>query len=155
MLQDLLRSCRKDVKLIQVECSLTCPRQHCVFLRRLSGEGKISQWFNLPGAPWVSIGARSDFVLLLKDTILVVLISFSFLFFFLRFCLFIFREGKKRRKRGREIAMCSCLSPTPYWGPGPQPRHVSWLGMEPVTLWFTGWHSLHWTTPAKGLISFS
>ena len=27
--------------------------------------------------------------------------------------------------------MYSCLSHTPYWGPGPQPRHVPWLGIEP------------------------
>ena len=34
--------------------------------------------------------------------------------------------------------MCGCLSHTPYWGPGPQPRHVLWLGIEPPILWFTG-----------------
>ena len=40
--------------------------------------------------------------------------------------LFVFREGK----RGRETSMferyinCGCLSHTPSWGPGPQPRHV-------------------------------
>ena len=33
--------------------------------------------------------------------------------------------------------MCGCLSHTPYWGPGPQPRHVPQLGIEPATLWFT------------------
>ena len=38
--------------------------------------------------------------------------------------LFIFKEGKGGRKRGRETSMCGCLSRTPYWGPGPQPRHV-------------------------------
>ena len=27
--------------------------------------------------------------------------------------------------------MCGCLSHTPYWGPGLQPRHVPWLGIEP------------------------
>ena len=31
----------------------------------------------------------------------------------------------------------SGLSCGPHWGPGPQPRHVPWLGSEPVTLWFT------------------
>ena len=36
--------------------------------------------------------------------------------------------------------MCVCLSYTLYWGPGPQPRHVPWLGIEPATLWFAGWH---------------
>ena len=37
--------------------------------------------------------------------------------------------------------MCSCLLLTPSWGPGLRPRHVSWLGIEPSTLWFTGRHS--------------
>ena len=32
--------------------------------------------------------------------------------------------------------MCGCLSHGPHCGPGPQPRHVPWLGIEPVTLWF-------------------
>ena len=42
--------------------------------------------------------------------------------------------------------MCGCLSHDPYWGPGVQPRHVPWLGIEPVTLGFAGWHSIHWAT---------
>ena len=45
--------------------------------------------------------------------------------------------------------MCDCLSFAPYWGPGPQPRHVPWLGIEPVTLWFPGQHSIYWATPAR------
>ena len=58
--------------------------------------------------------------------------------FFLKILFICFqREGKRRRKRGRETSICGCLSHTPYWGPGLQPRHVPWLGIEPVTLWFT------------------
>ena len=34
----------------------------------------------------------------------------------------------------------------PNWEPGLQPRHRPWLGIEPVTLWFTGRHSIHWAT---------
>ena len=59
-------------------------------------------------------------------------------FFLLRFYLFIFREGKRGRKRGRETSMCGCLLHAPYWGPGLQPRHVLWLGIEQATLWFAG-----------------
>ena len=33
--------------------------------------------------------------------------------------------------------MCGCLSHGPHWGPGLQPRHVPWLGIKQVTLWFT------------------
>ena len=45
--------------------------------------------------------------------------------------------------------MCGCLSCIPSWGPGPQPKLVSWLGIKLETLWFTGQHSIHWVTPAR------
>ena len=46
-------------------------------------------------------------------------------FFFLRFYLFIFRERDREGERERQKhQMCGCLSSTPHWGPGPQPRHV-------------------------------
>ena len=45
--------------------------------------------------------------------------------------------------------MCGCLLHAPYWGPGPQPRHVPWLGIKPATLWFAGWCSIHWAIPAR------
>ena len=32
--------------------------------------------------------------------------------------------------------MWGSLLCSPYWGPGLQPRHVPWLGIEPATLWF-------------------
>ena len=44
--------------------------------------------------------------------------------------------------------MCGCLSRAPYWGPGLQPRHVPWLGIDLATLWFAGRCSIHWATPA-------
>ena len=44
-----------------------------------------------------------------------------------------------------------CLLHTPSWGPGPQPRHVPWPGIEPVTFRFTGQHSIHWATPARAI----
>ena len=68
----------------------------------------------------------------------------AILFFFKNF-IYLFLE----RKRGRETLMCGCLSGTPYWGPVPQPRHVPRLGIELATLWFAGWHSIHWATPAR------
>ena len=45
--------------------------------------------------------------------------------------------------------MCCCLWCATNWGPGLQPRLVPWLGIKPVTLWFTGWNSVHWATPAR------
>ena len=63
--------------------------------------------------------------------------------------MYLFLEGKGERKRRRETSMSGCLSCTPSWGPGLQLRHVPWLGIEPVTLWFTGLYSIHWVTPAR------
>ena len=40
------------------------------------------------------------------------------------------------------------LPPT-FPQPGPQPRHVPWLGIEPANLWFAGPRSIHWATPAR------
>ena len=45
--------------------------------------------------------------------------------------------------------MCGCLSHTPHWRLGPQPRHVPSPGIKPVTLWFASQHSTHWATPAR------
>ena len=49
--------------------------------------------------------------------------------------------------------MCGCLSHAPFWGLdlALQPRHVPWLGNEPVPLWFTGQRSIHWVTPARAI----
>ena len=69
--------------------------------------------------------------------------------FFKRVYLFIFRERGREGERGRETSVCGCLSRTPYWGPGLQPRHVPWLGIKPMTLCFTGPFSIHWATPAR------
>ena len=75
-------------------------------------------------------------------------------FFFKRFYLFIFREGKGGRKWGRGTSMCGCLLRAPYWGHDLQPRHVLWLGIKRETLWFAGWHSAHWATPARAIFNF-
>ena len=54
---------------------------------------------------------------------------------FLKDFIYLFLERGEGRERGRETSMCGCLSRAPYWGPGPQPRHVPWLGIYPATLW--------------------
>ena len=47
-------------------------------------------------------------------------------------------ERKKGRKGEKyqcvRDTLTGCLSHPP--APGQQPRHVSWLGIEPATLWF-------------------
>ena len=67
-----------------------------------------------------------------------------------RFYLFTFREGKGGRKRGRERSTCGCLLSAPYWGHGPQPRRMPWLGIGPAaTLRFAGLNSIHWATQTR------
>ena len=83
-----------------------------------------------------------------------IIVTFHIITFFGKdFYLLIFREEKGGRNRGRETSMCGCLFRAPHWGPGPQPRHVPWLGIEPATLWFTGQHSVHWATSARAMIN--
>ena len=69
--------------------------------------------------------------------------------------LFIFRErereGEKdgeKHRYARDTSM-GCLSHAPNLGPGLQPQHVAWLGIKPVTFWFTGQYSICWATPAR------
>ena len=57
---------------------------------------------------------------------------------FLRFYLLIFREKGRKREREGEKHQCVVASHVPFHrGPGPQPRHVPWLEIEPETcsLW--------------------
>ena len=68
--------------------------------------------------------------------------------------IYLFLERGEGREKERKTSMCGCISWTPYWGPGPQPRHVSWLGIEPVTFLFTGQHSIHRATLARAMCSF-
>ena len=48
----------------------------------------------------------------------------------------------------------SCLLHTPSQGPGLQPRHVPWLGIEPGTFWFMEWCSTHWAAPVGAFRRF-
>ena len=76
------------------------------------------------------------------------------LFHFFKDFIYLFLEIGERKEKERKTSMCGCLSCAPYRGPGPQPRHVPWLGIEPVTLWFTGQHSIHWATLARAVCLF-
>ena len=73
-------------------------------------------------------------------------------FFFLNFIyLFLDRgEGREKEREGN----------INVWLPLTRPviedlaRHVPWRGIELETLWFTGWRSIHWATPARAICNF-
>ena len=66
--------------------------------------------------------------------------------------MYLFLERGRKGERETETLMCGCLLHTHHWVPGPQSRYVPWVGIKPATLWFTGWHSIHWTTPARAQV---
>ena len=72
-------------------------------------------------------------------------------------CLFVcFRWGWRDGERVGEKHQCVVASGMPPTGDlALQPRHVPWLGLEPVTFWFTGQHSIHWATLARAEITHS
>ena len=70
-------------------------------------------------------------------------------FIFFKDFIYLFLERGEGREKERETSMCGCLSHAPCWGPGLQPRHVPWLGIELATLWFIGWHSIYLAAPAR------
>ena len=82
-------------------------------------------------------------------------LSFLFFSFFKRFYSVIFRErgregeGDGEKHRCVEESLIGCLSHAPIQASGPQPRHVSWLGIKAVTFQFAGRHPTHWTTPVR------
>ena len=97
--------------------------------------------------------SASSTLLLIPFKSFFILISVSFIsdWFFLFFnfiYLFLDRGGGMEKERERSINVWLPIMHL-YWGPDLQPRCVPWLGIEPVTLWFTGWHSIHWATPVR------
>ena len=51
------------------------------------------------------------------------------------------RKGRERKSNVREKCQSAVTSMLPNRGQNPQPRHVPRWGIEPATLWFTGWRS--------------
>ena len=81
-----------------------------------------------------------------------VISALHFIYLFIRFYLFIFRERRREGEREGKKHQCVVASHMPptrdlAWKPGMCPR----LGFEPAALWFAGWHSIHWATPARAV----
>ena len=107
----------------------------------------VAGWFEL-----VVLGVQSQ-----QESKPHVHASFKFLsvlYIYLKILFICFlRERKGGRKKGRETWI-GCFSHTPNGGPGPQPRHVPWLGIKPETFWFSGQHSTRWATPVRAYYVF-
>ena len=102
---------------------------------------------------WWAATHNALIVLAIRLIVLILLVFKSLLVIsshFKRFYLFIFRERKICAKN----ILIGCLLHAPNWAPGLQPRHVPWLGIKLVTLWFAGRHSIHWATPARAFFTF-
>ena len=83
--------------------------------------------------------------------------NYEDVFFKIFYLLTLFREREREGERERNSnvpEIHGCLSYAPNYRPGPQPRHVPWLGIEPVTFQFAGQHSIHWATPARARTFF-
>ena len=77
-------------------------------------------------------------------------------FIFLKNIYLFLDRGEGREKEEGEKHQCVVTSHVALTGePGRQPRHMPWVGIEPVTLWFSGLHSIHWATLARALLEYS
>ena len=77
-------------------------------------------------------------------------------FFLKKDFLYLFLERREGREKDRErTSMCGCPLHAPYRGPGLQPRHVPWLGIEPMILCFTDPCLIHWVTSARAISHIS
>ena len=107
---------------------------------------------------WQLFFFQYDFILLLAThylTYLLLIYSSVCLSIYLSIYLFIYlfgeriREGEKHWCERETSVGCHCMCPD--WGHNLQPRHVPWLGIEPMTFQFTGWESSHLRNNCQGL----
>ena len=72
---------------------------------------------------------------MLKDNFQKKVSEYIFLLYFLKI-LFTFKERERNINVLETRGSIGCLLQAPNWGPGPQPSHVLWLRIEPVTFHF-------------------
>ena len=110
------------------------------------------------GVEFCKVGILTPYQMYQWDVLPFCRLSFYFIddflycakpFYVFKDCIYLFSERKGGREREGEKHQCVVASYAPPRGPGPQPRHVPQLGIEPVTHCFTGRHSLHRAMPAR------
>ena len=85
--------------------------------------------------------ARSVGIIVCMFLSVHILILFPFIF---KNSVYLFLERGEGREKDRERNINAWLPIAyPNWGPVLQPRHVSWLGIKLVTLWYPVQHSIH------------
>ena len=87
----------------------------------------------------------------LWDSLFYYLIHFFDIYLIVFFFKDLYLERGREGETERSIILWLPLT-CPYWGPGPQPRHGPWLGIELATLCFAAGRSIHWATPARVLV---
>ena len=119
-------------------------RGWCVCVLCINRERRMIQMWQSANILGIWGRGRRDFLVLFCN-------FFVSKIFWKDFAYLVLERGEGREKeRERNINVWLPLV-HPHRGPSPQPRQVPWLGSEPVTLWFAGWHSIHWVTPARAV----
>ena len=125
------------MELLYLPDELTCPSFPLVIYL------KQTVWFNTPALKTLNSNFHT---LSIVWHIFFRSFSFNLIVFFKDFT-YLFLERGERRERNINVRL-PLMCPPPHWGPGPQPRHVPWLGIKSATPRFTGPHSIHWATSA-------
>ena len=88
-----------------------------------------TNWLTNSQSPYMSLSHLIHYSL---HSYTAFLSTSSLFYFFKKYFIYLFLERGEGKERGRESSI-GCLSHAPNWGPGLQPRHVPWPGINPTT----------------------
>ena len=130
------------------------PSRFQVDLSTLRPLGPVDSWKDITCSPVLGKAVLFCFRLL------TFWYLFSLSHFLKRFYLFIFRKREREGEKEGEKHWCvrktvRCLSYAHKRGPGLQPRHVPWPGIEPATFQLAGRRSVHWATPDRAPLTLT
>ena len=74
---------------------------------------------------------------------------------FLNF-IYLYQKGEGREKERERNSSVWLPVPYPILGTWPTTQACAWVGIEPVTLWFSGGHWIYWAVPTRAsLVGFN